>query len=288
MEKQKLKNIDEFVESFYDTLFLERVLDKYQTEKVPQEIIFSRFQNLERHFYNLQGKRRRDIWRYKKKVSELENLKEQSSKISEEIFSYSKKLKNLKGDREKRKELKDKLADMNKSKKSFDEEIREVISEKEKFRTQVRNRKKQLREYERDYGREMEHIYSNKIVDENFAWLRLMKPGKFRIKEPILIAQYNILQVNELFNSEYLDSTDRKKMAEHETKGHYLIPYKILEGRLKELPIRIKNLSTLIKDAEELQSKGLAEKYDKTKIYSRLQDLLYERDSLDECLKKRK
>ena len=150
-----------------------------------------------------------------------------------------------------------------------------------------KSKSKKVREFEGDYGKELKFIYSNRFVDETLTRQRLADPGKFRIMEPLLMAQYNTLPLEELFNSKHLDSGDRGRLAiAKNEKGHYILPLEILEKRLDELPERIKKLQGAIRDLRELSSEYEIE-FDETELYLRLQDSIYEQNTFREYLEMR-
>ena len=62
----------------------------------------------------------------------------------------------------------------------------------------------------------------------------------------------------------------------------YLIPTELIKLRLNDLPERIKGLTRLKIDTEELDSN-----FDQSRLLSRIQDLLYEIDFLGKCIKER-
>ena len=286
-----MKHVTEFVYNSYLELPVEKVMEIYKKESVPTAIIFSRLQWLEYyHFQASAGKFRRDIRRYNSAEKLYNDLEKKYSDISENYQNLLNSLgaKRKAGEKindEERKEL-EKLKELKKRTKESIEDLSKKINE---FDRKLKTSQKELKNFDSDYAKELEFIYSHRLVDKAFAWSRLIKPGKLRIKEPLLIAQYGALPLEEFFNSEYLDSIDRERLAKAESPdGKYLIPSRLLENRLQDLPKRIKDLSKLIRDVEELKEMGLNNKYDEDKLYSRLQDLLYERDVIEKYIKERK
>jgi len=280
--KSKLRNLDEFVENSYTTLSLDEIIKKYQREEIHPAFIFSRFQNLDIHFRELQRTRRTKEARYKNLGSKLQELEGGHSNILGEISNCLSKLKRLKGSKDERQKIRGKLKELRKSEDSLIHEMGGLSLKVNGIDEQRKRTLNEIKTFEENYKNEMQYVYSNGLVDETFAWSRLIKPGKFRIVEPLLIAQNSIIPIDKLFNCEYIDSTDRKILmgAKYPDKDEHIVSLEILEKRLEDLPERIKNLATLIKDAEEFKKMGY--KCDENKLYSRLQDLLYERDVLGE------
>ncbi len=146
-----------------------------------------------------------------------------------------------------------------------------------------------VREFEKDYGKELDFIYSNHLLNGMYVMQRLRDPGKFRIAEPLLMAKYKALPLEELFNSEYLNSEDRERLTvAQDENGNYLLPKEIVEERVKKLPDRIKGLQKLMQDARELSKEGHDKPVDYDKLYSRLKDLIYEKNTFRGYLEKRK
>ncbi len=280
--KSRLRNSDEFVENSYMTLSLDEIIKKYQREKIHPAFIFSRFQNLEIHFRELQRRRRTKEAIYKNLSSKLQELEGGHSNILGEISNYLSKLKRLKGSRDEKQKIREKLKGLRKSEDSLVHEMGGLSLKVDYINGQKERTLNEIKIFEKNYKNEMQYVYSNGLVDEAFAWSRLIKPGKSRIAEPLLIAQNSIIPIDKLFNCEYIDAVDRKILmeAKYPDKDEHLVSSEILEKRLEDLPERIKNLAKLIKNAEEFKKIGY--KCDENKLYSRLQDLLYERDVLGE------
>lgn len=286
-----MKSVDGFVYDSYRELPIEKVIEIYRKESVPTEIIFSRLQWLEySHFQDSAGRFRRDIKEHNSAERLYNNLEKEYSDISEKYQSLLNRLGIKRKTRERvSDEEKKELERFKELKKKMKESINDLSKKINELSSKTKTSQEELRNFDYDYAKELEFIYSQGLVDNAFAWLRLIKPGKLRIKEPLLIAQYKALPLQEFFNSEYLDSIDRERLAKAESPdGKYLISSKVLENRLRDLPKRIKDLNKLIRDAKELREMGLNKQYDEDKLYSRLQDLLYERDAMEKCIKERK
>ena len=272
--KSRLKNLDEFVENSYTTLPLDEIIKKYQREEIHPTFIFSRFQNLEIHFYKLQRRRRIEEARYKNISSKLQEQGGQHSNILGEMSNYLSKLKKLKG-RDERQKIREKLRGLRKSEDSLVHKMGELSLEIEDIDEQRERALNEVRSFEKNYDEEIKYVYSKDnetstpLVDEAFAWSRLIKPGKFRIAEPLLIAQSGVIPIDKLFNCEYIDAIDREMLIK---TGN--VPSDVIKKRFEDLPKRIENLEQLIKDAREFEKIGY--KYDGKKLDSRLQDLEYE------------
>ncbi len=260
-----MKNRDNFVEKSYEELPLENVLGKYQEEGIDEAVIFSRLQNLENHFQKLNFKRRGKELLYRESNIEL-------GRIEEELEP----LRNLKKRAYDKRDIKEKF----RIKKNLELEREKILKKIQERDSQRKISSYKTRKFDENFEKELEYIYSKKIVSENFAWLRLIKPGKFRIGEPLLMAQYGIIPLESLFNCEYLDSTDRRTLFN-------FVPQEMLEKRLGELPIRIKSLKKLIEDAEDLEKMETEYKWKKEKINERIDDLDCEQIFLEEYLNDR-
>ena len=286
-----MKSVDEFVYDSYRELPIEKVIEIYRKESVPTEIIFSRLQWLEySHFQDSAGRFRIDI----KKQNSAEKL---YSNLEKKYLDISKKYGDLLNGLEAKRKAREKISDgereelgrVEEIKKRTKESVDDLSKKINELDRKVKTSQKELRNFDSDYAKELEFVYSQGLIDKAFVWLRLMKPGKLRIKEPLLIAQYKALPLEEFFNSEFLDSIDRERLAKAEfPDGKYFISSRILENRLQDLPKRIKNLKKLIRDAKELKEMGLNKQYDEDKLYLRLQDLVYERDAIEKYTKERK
>ena len=128
-------------------------------------------------------------------------------------------------------------------------------------------------DFQRNYARELDFIYSQGVANQDFAWQRLTRQGKSsRISETMLIARYGTIPFERLFDSEHLDSVERVALAET-----YLVPLEFINKRAKRVEERIRETIDMIANAHELGAQGEAFR---NKLNTELDGLKYERDAL--------
>ncbi|MDD5700023.1 MAG: hypothetical protein PHH00_02405 [Candidatus Nanoarchaeia archaeon] len=273
---------DDFISQDYKHLPLDRVLNAYQTAGISPHLVFSRFQNLENRFYDLEKEQAGLANDYRRKSSELEDLEGRQKNVSSyEIPTLRKSLRSIRGAGKNRtKSVKEMLAELEKRVQGLRQEIEYLLPEVEQAKKKEELKRDEVLDFQKAYSAEMEFVYSQKVADEAFAWARLRRPGKFRIAEPLLIVKSGLIPLESLFDSESLDAVDRVMLAKAKSPdGEYIIPLEFLASRVKNLPGRIKALLDMASDVEQIGDYRFA---DKDKLDRRIQGLLYERDALYE------
>jgi hypothetical protein len=284
--------LDDYIEKPYSRLPLGIVLQKYQEEKVNEGFIYKRFENLEMHFMELAKNLRweiehREILILKEKKLMVQSANLQKSIRNNKLLKESGKIRHDPFDdiiipdhgEIDASELEN-LSDIQKL-DLIEPELNSISHDIVIAGMNIQNYLGDVNSFERDLMTELQTVYEKKLVGPAFATMRLMRPGKFRLKEPVLMVLYGILPPDEVYNSEFIESIERELLVRAKSRGSYLIPGSLVKKRLMELPGRIKGLAALIKDAEELKAKyGMG--FNPAKSYDLLTDLLYE----DEMMKR--
>jgi uncharacterized phage infection (PIP) family protein YhgE len=280
----------ELMNTDYEEQPLDRVKELYSTKRIRIGTIFKRFEKLGYLFSEIPNGYRSWINRSEKLTVQLGDL---TSKFDESLIKYN--------------SLKEENSRTRNSnthdKKTIDADLEETISQRQGLLNKIKETKEEITEskekivnyltkksnFERDFAEEMDYVYSKRYVNENFARLRLIKPGKFRMRELSLMVQYGILDAEEVFDSEHINAIDIEILVSTKSpdKDEYIIPIDLIKARLESLPKRMKGISKMINDMESLNEMG-KKTYDiRDHLTSKLYDMLYERDILKDCVKNR-
>ena len=274
----------------YEEQPLDRVKELYSTKRIRIGTIFKRFEKLGYLFSEIPNGYRSWINRSEKLTVQLGDL---TSKFDESLIKYN--------------SLKEENSRTRNSnthdKKTIDADLEETISQRQGLLNKIKETKEEITEskekivnyltkksnFERDFAEEMDYVYSKRYVNENFARLRLIKPGKFRMRELSLMVQYGILDAEEVFDSEHINAIDIEILVSTKSpdKDEYIIPIDLIKARLESLPKRMKGISEMINDMESLNEMG-KKTYDIIdNLNSKSHDLLYEENVLKDCVKNR-
>jgi|ETN02SMinimDraft_2_1059926.scaffolds.fasta_scaffold45760_2 uncharacterized phage infection (PIP) family protein YhgE len=280
----------ELMNTDYEEQPLDRVKELYSTKRIRIGTIFKRFEKLGYLFSEIPNGYRSWINRSEKLTVQLGDL---TSKFDESLIKYN--------------SLKEENSRTRNSnthdKKTIDADLEETISQRQGLLNKIKETKEEITEskekivnyltkksnFERDFAEEMDYVYSKRYVNENFARLRLIKPGKFRMRELSLMVQYGILDAEEVFDSEHINAIDIEILVstKYPDKDEYIIPIDLIKARLESLPKRMKGISEMINDMESLNEMG-EKTYDIIdNLNSKSHDLLYEENVLKDCVKNR-
>tara|TARA_B100001971_G_scaffold178365_1_gene173234 strand:+ start:339 stop:1211 length:873 start_codon:yes stop_codon:yes gene_type:complete len=280
----------ELMNTDYEEQPLDRVKELYSTKRIRIGTIFKRFEKLGYLFSEIPNGYRSWINRSEKLTVQLGDL---TSKFDESLIKYN--------------SLKEENSRTRNSnthdKKTIDADLEETISQRQGLLNKIKETKEEITEskekivnyltkksnFERDFAEEMDYVYSKRYVNENFARLRLIKPGKFRMRELSLMVQYGILDAEEVFDSEHINAIDIEILVstKYPDKDEYIIPIDLIKARLESLPKRMKGISEMINDMESLNEMG-KKTYDIIdNLNSKSHDLLYEENVLKDCVKNR-
>ena len=280
----------ELMNTDYEEQPLDRVKELYSTKRIRIGTIFKRFEKLGYLFSEIPNGYRSWINRSEKLTVQLGDL---TSKFDESLIKYN--------------SLKEENSRTRNSnthdKKTIDADLEETISQRQGLLNKIKETKEEITEskekivnyltkksnFERDFAEEMDYVYSKRYVNENFARLRLIKPGKFRMRELSLMVQYGILDAEEVFDSEHINAIDIEILVSTKSpdKDEYIIPIDLIKARLESLPKRMKGISEMINDMESLNEMG-KKTYDIIdNLNSKSHDLLYEENVLKDCVKNR-
>jgi uncharacterized phage infection (PIP) family protein YhgE len=280
----------ELMNTDYEEQPLDRVKELYSTKRIRIGTIFKRFEKLGYLFSEIPNGYRSWINRSEKLTVQLGDL---TSKFDESLIKYN--------------SLKEENSRTRNSnthdKKTIDADLEETISQRQGLLNKIKETKEEITEskekivnyltkksnFERDFAEEMDYVYSKRYVNENFARLRLIKPGKFRMRELSLMVQYGILDAEEVFDSEHINAIDIEILVSTKSpdKDEYIIPIDLIKARLESLPKRMKGISKMINDMESLNEMG-EKTYDIIdNLNSKSHDLLYEENVLKDCVKNR-
>ena len=280
----------ELMNTDYEEQPLDRVKELYSTKRIRIGTIFKRFENLGYLFSEIPIGYRSWINESEELTAQLGDL---TSKFDESLIKYN--------------SLKEENSRTRNSnthdKKTIDADLEETISQRQGLLNKIKETKEEITEskekivnyltkksnFERDFAEEMDYVYSKRYVNENFARLRLIKPGKFRMRELSLMVQYGILDAEEVFDSEHINAIDIEILVstKYPDKDEYIIPIDLIKARLESLPKRMKGISEMINDMESLNEMG-EKTYDIIdNLNSKSHDLLYEENVLKDCVKNR-
>tara|TARA_Y100000310_G_scaffold151938_1_gene151527 strand:- start:6410 stop:7228 length:819 start_codon:yes stop_codon:yes gene_type:complete len=259
----------------YNELPLTKVKQLYDNKRIRMGTIFKRFEHIGYLFSEIPNG-------YKSWISKSEKLTAQLGDLNSQYDELLVKYNSLKEEKNLDTLLEETLSQKLNEIKKTEEKITES-------REKINHYLDKKTSFERDFAEEMDYVYSTGLVDESFARLRLIKPGKFRMREPSLMVQYGILEAEEVFDSEHINAIDKEILisTKYPDKDDYIIPLRLIKARLESLPQRMKGLSEMIKDMESLNEMG-EKTYDIIEnLNSKLYDMLYERDILNDSIRNR-